>query len=312
MVRVVSSRALEFACNSKACAPPPVGTGGSKTSGGKAGSRFDPERTRNQVDNYANRKLAKSGGVGDNPDIDWSAQPTSSPDFPMKGVVTTPGGRKYAVAWDEHTVGPLAAKEVIGQYSKLMDLYPELDIPPLAIGSTAVKEVYARAFGGDISKVSAKMDASTGFVVKDGATGDSRMVGFTAGVMRDDLMKTQPDMWGVRTKYMTPTQARQYVVTHEVGHLVHQHWERKASPMQRISQGIDLDLQADTMKTARPGSGNEVIDIGRYGKSSGVELVAEAFAMQSHGLSTRDTSKLRDVTDFMLGGQAPRKVEWTS
>lgn len=33
MVVVRSPRALEFACNAKSCAPPPVGSGGSKGSG---------------------------------------------------------------------------------------------------------------------------------------------------------------------------------------------------------------------------------------------------------------------------------------
>lgn len=37
MVTVRTTKALDFACHSKACAPPPVGKGGSSDGGGKSG-----------------------------------------------------------------------------------------------------------------------------------------------------------------------------------------------------------------------------------------------------------------------------------
>lgn len=55
-MRLRSGQAYEFACQSKACAPPPVGSGGSKSSGGKGGTggggssgdRFDEQIFREQ------------------------------------------------------------------------------------------------------------------------------------------------------------------------------------------------------------------------------------------------------------------------
>lgn len=80
MVRVTSARALEFACNSKACAPPPAGKGGSvkgvgqgsiKASNLKAGDRVvfgQQVKTVSSVGKQGNGKIGvsfKSGGVTD-------------------------------------------------------------------------------------------------------------------------------------------------------------------------------------------------------------------------------------------------------
>jgi hypothetical protein len=81
--RVRSSRAFEFACHSKACAPPPAGTGGSNPKGGGAGGgislqdalnkRFgggggsltprEDERDAAEAESRAKAKAASAGGT---------------------------------------------------------------------------------------------------------------------------------------------------------------------------------------------------------------------------------------------------------
>ena len=80
MIRVTSPRALEFACNSKACAPPPAGRGGSikgvgtgsiKASDLKAGDRVvfgQQVKTVSSVGKQSNGKIGvsfKTGGITD-------------------------------------------------------------------------------------------------------------------------------------------------------------------------------------------------------------------------------------------------------
>lgn len=62
VIRTTSSAV--FACNSKACAPPPVGTGGSRSTGGSRGRTARREALRAKGGNKAVIQSLKSGGSG--------------------------------------------------------------------------------------------------------------------------------------------------------------------------------------------------------------------------------------------------------
>lgn len=82
MVRIISTRALEFACNSKACAPPPVGRGGSGN-GGRSGSPVGPAARQQPGSGRSGSPVRPNPigpGAGRNPNQDmidktiWSAE----------------------------------------------------------------------------------------------------------------------------------------------------------------------------------------------------------------------------------------------
>lgn len=291
-------RTIEFACNSKACAPPPVGTGGSG-GGGMSVSKMAGLQ-------YGQNRLKRSRSSGPMPDVDWQTGAHRTGDEPMKGVVTTPGGRKYPVAWDEFDVGPKAARDVINQYSKMLDLYPEMDAVPLALGRSANIATFKATYSDDpyhVGQFESIIDdgrGAVGFVVNRTATAQAVMMGYTNRIGSDNLLE-RPEMWGAATRGLTNEQRLQYVVTHEVGHMVYQHWAMRATAGQKAVE----DIRLDGVRKRLSGS----TDVGDYGRTNNDEMIAESFAMQSHGLT--NTSILRDVTDFLLAGAPPRRVEWT-
>lgn len=291
-MRVISRRAIEFACNSKACAPPPVGTGGSGGGGSKR--------------SYASDKLKAAGASGPHLDIEWAPQSEGS--LTLKGVVTTTGGRKFAVEWDEFDIGPKTADQIIDQYAKLLDTYPDAPAIPLALGLDAAKNMFSKVYSDDpyyVNQLDGLHERATGYVVNDLDTKAPLMMAYSNVIDdRRSLLKI-PESWGQGTRGLTNDQAREYIVSHEFGHVVQQH------AMSRMTQGqrTMLDLDASELRGKKA---ERVVDIGNYGRSNNAEMFAESFAVQTHGLVSKDGSFLRDVTDPYLGGSPPRQVEWTS
>ena len=255
---------------------------------------------------YGQNRLKRSRSNGPMPDVDWNNGVSREGDAPLKGVVTTPGGRKYPVAWDEFDVGPKAARDVINQYSKMLDLYPEMDPVPLAIGRSANIATFKATYSddpyhvGQFENIINDDRGAVGFVVNRTATSQAVMMGYTNKIGSDNLLE-HPEMWGAATRGLTNDQRLQYIVTHEVGHMVYQHWAMRATAGQKAVEDIRLDGVRKQMVLST--------DVGNYGRVNNDEMIAESFAMQSHGLA--NTSRLRDVTDFLLAGAPPRRVEWT-
>lgn len=258
---------------------------------------------------YGSDKLARAGAKGPRLNIDWETSPDGKT---LRGVVTTIGGRKFPVEWDEFDIGPRAADQVIDQYAKLLDLYPEVRAVPLALGTDAAVSVFKEVFSDDpynVGKIRQIHDPSgskpTGYVINSTITRAPLMMAYTSQIdMGRGLMKSQPENWGKNARTLTNDQAREYIVSHEFGHVVQQQAISQMSPGQQKQLDTKIARQLTISKDRE--------DIGTYGASKEQELFAEAFAMQTHSLQGRDASFLRDVTDPYTGGAPVRTVEWTS
>jgi hypothetical protein len=303
-MRVVSRRAIEFACNSKACAPPPVGTGGS---GDGTGGHGDGTAKGYGGLGYANSKLSKSRAPGADPNIEWMPE-GSDANASLKGIVTTPGGRKYAVSWDEFSIGPRTAKIMINQYSALLDAYPDAPAVPLGLGRNGVHDIVARVFGGDPfyrNVYDGHMDKATAFAVHDRDTQRPLFMGVSGKADRENMLAQNPNQWGEETRKIDSTQEKQYIISHEFGHILDAQARSQLSPNERRQLNSTQSIQLENITL-------DSFSIGGYGKSSPLEMVAEAFAVQTHGLAGREGLQLQQVTNFMLDGKAPKQLDWQS
>lgn len=301
---LTSKGAIEFACNSKACAPPPVGKGGSGDGGGSG--HGDGTAKGYGGLGYANSKLSKSRAPGADPNVSW-VEEGSDTNKPLIGIGTTPGGRRFPIAWDEFSVGPQTAKIVINQYAKLLDLYPDVPAIPIGIGSKGIDNVIEAKFGKDPYYKHSFADAkakAAGFAVHDRATSQPLFVAFT-GRMDQRMVTEVPEQWGTATRTLNHAQERQYIVTHEFGHMLDATARMGMAPVQKLKLDSGLEKTRQEAELF-------VTDIGNYGKKQTIELTAEAFAVQSHGLAKSDSEILRKATDHMLDGKAPKPIEWES
>lgn len=224
---------------------------------------------------------------------------------PLLGIGITPGGRRFPIAWDEFDVGPQSAKIIINQYAKLLDMYPDVPAIPIGIGSKGIDNIIEAKFGKDPYYKHAYAEAkakAAGFAVHDAQTMQPLFVAFTRK-MDERMVTLYPDQWGTETRKLNHTQERQYIVTHEFGHMLDATSRMGMAPVQRLK--LDSGLER-TRKEAEL----YVTDIGNYGKKQTIELTAEAFAVQSHGLVRNDSEILRKATDHMLDGKAPKPIEW--
>lgn len=303
----------DFACYSKECAPPPVGKGGSGTGGSDINDLVAQVATTGNSD-YANSKLSKSRAPGADPKIEWIdvKNGAAADEFPMIGAVTTPGGRMYGVAWDEFDVGPQTAKIMINQYSALLDAYPEVPNVPLAIGRTAIHNVVMKNYGTDPyyrEQFDVITEKAAAFVNRDADTYEPLFIAVTARADRP-MFDASPHSWGVETRKLDYDQQRQYIMTHEFGHVLDFSKRSRMTPNQR--KAVDRDIAYGLVDAKR--AGPALTDIGFYGKSQPSEFTAESFAVMTHGLTTSRLNRdfMYPAIKHMIDDRDYPQLEWQS